>query len=107
MRYLTAILMALFTSAVLAQSSARAPGPVDNFNITGFPLYGRLVTPDDSNDLPIPGYVRADAEGSVKVACYGNAGSPITLEMLAGEFVPCLVGRVYQTDTEVTVHLFY
>ena len=76
-------------------------------SITGYPIHGEIVTPDDDADLPRPGYVRADAEGAVTVIPYGSTAS-ISLTLVAGEFVPCLVKRVLDSGTDaITLHVFY
>lgn len=106
------IVIALLLMATIAgaQQSARVVGPVEAYNITSFPLYGRLLTPSDQDALPIPGFVRADTAGSVKVQCQLNtAGETITLALVAGEFVPCRVIKVWDAGTTdgITLHLFY
>lgn len=109
MRLFAALLLALVTATVLAAGSANNVGPVDEYTITSFPLYGALVTPSDSVALTTPGQVRADSAGTVVVICVGNTTSqPITLELVAGEFVPCVVSYVKSTGTDVaTLHVFY
>lgn len=84
--------------------------PVDNFTVTAFPYRGKAVTPSDSADLPDgPGMVRANAAGAVTVVCRGNAtAETITLALVAGETVPCVVRRVLDTGTDaITLHVFY
>jgi len=77
------------------------------WSIGGFPFYGALVTPNDSTDLPEPGYLRVDADGQVTAACVGN-GTSLTLNLTAGEFFPCQVSRVFDTGTDaITIHVFY
>lgn len=75
--------------------------------ITGYPLNGVAVTPDDDNDLATPGYLRADVAGQVK--CMPQIGSTaIIVNLAAGEFFPCMVRRVYDTGTDaITLHLFF
>lgn len=77
--------------------------------ITRFPNYGAVVTPNDTTDLPNPGYIRADEEGQVKVVPVGMLpADAITLNLAAGAFCPCKVSRVYDTDTDdITLHVFY
>ncbi len=78
-----------------------------HFSITGFPIHGELITPHDSNDLKTAGYIRADAAGTIKAMPYVG-GNAITLNLVAGEFFPCMVKRVYATDTSATpLHLFF
>lgn len=106
MRY--AILALCLVAIAASAQSVRVQGPVEAYNITGYPLYGRLLSPSDSEQYAVPGYVRADAAGVIKVDCQGNPGQPITLNVVAGEFVPCKVTRVYATTTTATpLHLFY
>lgn len=96
--------------AVYAQDrTAKQLTPVDRFSITGYPYYGTSVTPSDAANLPKPGYVRANEAGQVTAACLGNgAGNQITLNLAAGQVFPCLVSRVYDTDTDaITLHVFY
>lgn len=108
MRYLAVILLALLVAGASAQS-AKTIAPNDHYTITAFPLFGALVTPSDTVALSVPGAVRADADGAVTVVCVGNPiASPITLTMVAGEFVPCLVSYVFDTGTDgITLHVFY
>ena len=99
--------MLLLVSAAQGQS-ARVQGPAEQYNITSFPLYGRLLSPSDSETFSVPGFLRADVAGNAKVECQGNPGNPITLALIAGEFVPCKVIKVWATGTTATpLHLFY
>lgn len=107
MRYL-ALLFSLFSALAIAQST-RKIGVVDEYTITSFPLYGAVVTPSDTVALATAGAVRANGAGNLKIVCVGNSISqPITLTVVAGEFVPCLVKYVFSTGTTVaTIHVFY
>ncbi len=78
------------------------------FAITGFPIHGEVVSPDDDADLSKSGYVRADAAGTVTAVPHEGDGTTLVLNLAAGEFFPCLVRRVYATGTTATpLHLFY
>jgi hypothetical protein len=92
-----------------AQQTAEQYTQVRHLAIGGFPYYGAAVTPSDTTSLSPPGYVRADAAGAVTAACNGNGiGNQITLNLAAGEFFPCLVVRVYDTNTDdINLHVFY
>ena len=88
-------------------SSTLRIGPVDDYNITAFPLFGAVVTPHDTNPLATPGMIRADAAGAVTATCAGN-GATLTLNLAAGEFFPCIVSHVLDTGTDaITIHVFY
>ena len=77
------------------------------WTLTGYPLHGSLVTPHDTNDLAVPGYVRANEAGDVTAIPFHGAAA-ITLALAAGEFFPCLVSRVLDTGTDpITIHVFY
>lgn len=77
------------------------------FSITGLPIHGEVVTPDDANDLTTSGYVRADAAGAVTAMPHEGSTS-IVVNLLAGEFFPCMVRKVFATGTDgITLHLFY
>ena len=77
------------------------------FSITGFPLYGVVVTPDDNQDLSMPGYIRVDTAGVITAQPYGG-GDTIVCNLVAGEFFPCMVTRVYDTGTDdIVIHCFY
>lgn len=104
------IFIFLFVAVIAyGQKSARQVGVVDEYNITSYPLYGGAVSESDTVDLTQPGFVRADAAGAVTAACVGNGvGNQITLNLVAGEFFPCMVVRVYDTGTDaITMHWFY
>lgn len=106
MRKILAIL-ALFAPLAYADRSAVRIQAVDQYSISSYPLFGAAVTPNDSADLDEPGFIRADAAGQVTAICYGNSTS-IVLNLAAGEFVPCLVRRVYDTGTDaIVLHVFY
>ena len=110
MRTIKFIILALTATIASAQQSSRVLGPVEQYNITSFPLYGRLLSPSDQDSLPIPGFVRADGAGSVRVQCQLNgAGETITLTVVAGEFIPCRVIKVWDAGTTdgIVLHLFY
>lgn len=109
MRYLVSLCLALVTSTVLAEGSTQIIAPNPNYTITSFPLYGAAVTPSDTVPLATPGAVRADAAGAVTVVCTGNdLDEEIVLNLVAGEFVPCLVSYVLDTGTDaITLHVFY
>jgi hypothetical protein len=78
------------------------------FAITGLPIHGELITPDDATDLKTSGYVRADAAGSVRAVPHEGADTTIDCTLSAGEFFPCMVKRVHATGTSATpLHLFY
>ena len=78
------------------------------FAITGFPIHGEVITPDDSNDLKTSGYVRADGAGTVRAVPHEGDGSTIDMTLAAGEFFPCMVRRVHATGTTATpLHLLY
>lgn len=99
--------LALFAPLAHADRSAVRIQAVDQYSITGYPLYAAAVTPSDSADLAEPGFIRADAAGQVTVLCYGSTAS-VALNLVAGEFVPCLVKRVYDTGTDsIVLHVFY
>lgn len=106
-------LLALASMYVWAQGTANFLDPVNQFSITGYPYYGALVSPNDSADLSRAGFVRADSAGQVTAECYGNGdaggdGDEITLNLAAGEFFPCMVVRVFDTNTDsITLHVFY
>ena len=89
--------------------SVRFIGPDDRYTITGFPLKGAVVTPSDTDPLDFPGTVRVNADGQITVVPAGNAvADTITLDLLAGEFVPCLVSHVMDTGTDaIVIHVFY
>jgi len=107
MRLVGIFALALFAMTANGDGSSRVVGPVEQFTITSYPLYGITVQPDDSQDLPQSGFLRADGEGVVRVLCYSSS-TPISLTVVAGEFVPCRVKRVYSTNTTATpLHLFY
>ncbi len=99
----------LLPALALADGSTRKIGVVEEYAITSFPLFGALVTPSDTVALATPGTVRADAAGAVTVVCVGNAiTDEITLNLVAGEFAPCLVSYVFDTGTDaITLHVFY
>lgn len=77
--------------------------------VTGYPLHGAVVSPNDNADLGMPGYVRANDTGDISAIPYGSTNdTQLTLTMSAGEFFPCLVKRVRSTGTTVTtIHVFY
>lgn len=103
---IAALLMGVAVFASADRSAVRLQ-PVDQYAITSFPLYGSAVTPNDSADLAEPGFIRPDADGAVTATCFGSTSS-ITLNMVAGEYFPCLVKRVYDTGTDaITIHVFY
>lgn len=79
------------------------------WQVTNFPLYGVAVTPSDDTDLDYAMAIRADADGAVTAACVGSgAANEITLNLVAGEFFPCQVIRVYDSGTDaITIHGFY
>lgn len=78
------------------------------FAITGLPIHGVLVTPDDANDLDTSGYLRADTAGAVVAVPHEGDDTTITINLVAGEFFPCMVKRVHSTGTTATpLHLFY
>lgn len=82
---------------------------VDQYSITSFPFYGALVVPDDDTDFAQPGFVRADSPGAVVFLPYSNPdGQTLTVNLVAGEYIPCLVRRVLATGTDAAVlHRFY
>lgn len=96
---------------LLMASLAGAAGTPDQFawQITNFPLYGGVVAQSDTVNLSRPTAIRVDADGAVTAACVGNGGDDeITLNLVAGEFFPCQVIRVYDTGTDaITIHGFY
>lgn len=79
------------------------------FSLTGLPLHGVLLTPDDATDVVTSGYLRADAAGTVTAVPHaGDKTTTIVCTLAAGEFFPCMVRRVYSTGTSATpLHLFY
>ena len=78
------------------------------FAVTGLPVHGEVVTPDDNTDLKTSGYVRADAAGTVRAVPHAGDGSTIDCTLIAGEFFPCMVRRVHVTGTTATpLHVFY
>ena len=86
---------------------AQIEGGHGTLSVSGFPIHGAVVTPHDTNDLASPGYVRADGAGAIVVLPYGSAAA-ITLNVVAGEFVPCMVLRVLSTGTVATpLHVFF
>lgn len=104
----TIVLTCICLAGVALAQSARVQGPAEQYNITSYPLYGRVLSPSDSEQFATPGFVRADAAGTIKVECQGNPGNPITLNVVAGEFVPCKAQKVWATGTSATpLHLFY
>lgn len=106
-RLFTALALGLVAAVALSQSTNRI-GPVDDYSITAFPLYGAVVSPNDDADLVTPGMVRADGAGNIVVVCWGNGTTSITLAVSAGEFVPCIVRRVKSSNTTATpLHVFY
>ncbi|MEM8682882.1 MAG: hypothetical protein AAGF72_05580 [Pseudomonadota bacterium] len=102
-------LITMFSVALAQERSVEVIQPTHQWTFTGLPMYGELVTPNDAEDLPNPGYVRANEAGNVTAACHGNgAGNQISVVLAAGEFFPCLVARVYGTGTSaITMHVFY
>jgi hypothetical protein len=102
------LLLALTCSlAGAADRTAQQIQSADRYTFTAYPLYGALVTPNDSADLAQPGFIRANGDGNVVVICYGSTSS-ITLALVVGEIVPCLVKRVLSTGTTATpLHVFY
>lgn len=79
------------------------------YTFTAFPLKMALVSPSDSTDFATPGFVRVNADGAVTFLPVGNAdGDTITLDLLAGDVIPCVVRRVLDTGTDsITMHLSY
>lgn len=73
----------------------------------GFPRRCAVVTPSDTTDLPFPGFVRADETGQVTALPYDSTSS-VVMNLVAGEFLPFLVKRVYDTGTDnITLHVSY
>ena len=108
--YRIVFILLLCSTIAYAQQSARVIGPVEQYSITSYPLYGRLISPSDSEVLAIPGFVRADGAGVVTAQCQlNNAGQNITLNVVAGEFIPCRVIKVLDAGTTdgIVLHLFY
>lgn len=95
-------------AAIFAQSTNRV-GPVDDYNITAYPLYGSLAIQHDTNPLANPGMIRPNVDAAVTAACWGNTvAQAITMNLVAGEFFPCVVGYLKDTGTDaVTIHIFY
>ena len=78
------------------------------FAITGLPIHGVLVVPNNDADLKTSGYLRADAAGTVRAVPHEGDGTVINVALVAGEFFPCMVRRVHATGTTATpLHLFY
>jgi hypothetical protein len=89
------------------QSAINNGTQVNTWTFTNFPIFGDEVTPHDTNFLARPTAIRVDADGEVTAACAGNQVS-IALNLIAGEFFPCQVIRVYDTGTDaITIHGFY
>lgn len=87
--------------------STRNIGQVGEFSITNFPIQGAVATQSDSVNFTAPSAIRADADGTVTVTCWAS-GNSITLELVAGEFVPCQVIRLWDTGTDaITLHRFW
>lgn len=103
-------LVALFAAAtVYSDTTPQYIRRPTDYVYTSYPMYMAVVTPSDSTDLPNRGTVRADTAGAVTVICSGNAdGETVTLNLAAGEFVPCIVRRVLDTGTDaITIHISY
>ncbi len=109
MRYVSLIVLCLVAMAALSQSSTTRIGVVDDYNITAYPLYGAVAVQHDTNPLAHPGMLRVDAAGAVTAVCWGNTlAQAITLNLVAGEFFPCVVTYLLDTGTAaITIHVFY
>lgn len=107
MRKSLLVLGLLGAAAAYATTTAQYFQRPKEYTYTSFPMYMAVVTQSDVADLPNTGTVRADAAGAVKVACAGNTdGEAVTLTLAAGEVVPCLVRKVFDTGTDaITLHV--
>lgn len=102
--------LAAISLTVLGQSSSQNPGAqATEFTITNYPLYGTLAAQSDTANFNSPRALRADAAGAVTISCWnGTVANSITLNLVAGEFVPCQVRRLWNTGTDaITIHMFY
>lgn len=108
MKYLALVCLILLSAVAFSQSTSRI-GPVDDFTITSYPLYGAVAVQHDTNPLAHPGMIRANSAGAVTAACYGQpVTDAITLNLVAGEFFPCVVMYLKDTGTDaITIHVFY
>jgi hypothetical protein len=79
------------------------------FNFPSFPLRMVLITPSDTTDFSEFGTVRADEAGAVTFLPAHPADSvAVTVNLAAGEYIPCLVRRVLDTGTDpIALHLSY
>lgn len=106
-RIVSALVLAALATSARADRTAQTIQTVAQYTYAAFPLYGGLVTQSDVSNLPEPGFIRADADGAVTAICFGNT-SEITLNLVKGEYFPCLVKKVLDTGTDaIVLHVFY
>lgn len=107
MRKLFIAIGVLIAAAVAAQGTVQYIRPQSEYTFTAFPLRMAVVSKSDTVDMTYPGFVRANVDGVVTVLCAGDTAT-VTLTLIAGEVVPCVVKRVYSTGTDaITLHVSY
>ena len=66
------------------------------------PPNAAAVTPSDTADLSNPGQIWVGGAGNVKVDMLGTGTAISFVGLDAGQFLPVIVKRVYNTDTTAT-----
>lgn len=72
---------------------------------TPTPIYGKAVTPSDTDDLENPGKLHVNVSGNIKFRMLGNQ-EEISLTDFSG-WLPAIVDKVFDTGTtatEITVY---